>query len=236
MNRLAFPIALRFEQQAERYARKLRRNGEAIEGTKCWYSHASLIDQGATRAFIGINPGLAYPGEVTDQKRKGYFKAPYTQAGYNAWLDQKWGPPNGPTHQAAGQRTFQIMFGRTWMEALRATACFNVSPFPTKSISDLPEDAWNWSVIWFRQVLEQVNPKLLLCNGNSETQSPWSVVSSAYRLRLVRTIDIGARASVKDGFLQTGPLKECRVIGLPLLSRFKRERLFDGLKELGPYV
>ena len=234
-----FPTARKLERMAKRVAASLRKEGEDVEGVKCWYSDAALIDKGAERAFVGINPGLAYSGELRAQERRGYLKAPYNQRRYSAWLDQEWGA-KGPRHQAAGRQLFQVMYGSAWENKLRSTACFNVSPFPTKKASQLSRRAWNWSASWFRQVLEHVNPRLLVCNGNGATgRSPWAVVSSAYGINHIQEIPIGAKgstASIKHGRIGEGPLSGCRVIGVPFLGYFAWPEMFDKMKMLGPFT
>ena len=222
------------EREAKKLATEL--DSQDIFGAKCWYSSASIFEAPATKVFIGINPGGDRASQELDS-RKGYLELPYTKTDYSAWLDEVW-PDNGPKHQEAVVRTFRSMYGGTWEKQMRDTASFNVVPFRTPSIATLPPQAWRMGTDWFREVLEHLTPRLVICNGNSRSKSPWSVVHGFYSVADSPEIPIGATgstASIKQGVVESGPLHGCQILGLPSLSRFGWPELYRKLSDLKPF-
>ena len=223
-----------FAKEMELKANKIAEEFEdSIYGVKCWYNAARLFDQGAKIAFIGINPGGGDHFHSQQDKDNGYLEKPYNDPNFNAWLDESWGgkPPGGSGHQLSAQRVFKILYGDDWEKVLRNTACFNVAPFRTGNVNELPSGAWEAAIYWFRQVLEHVKPKLIICNGNSEYLSPWSVLGESYTLGDKNKIHIKGVSSIKQGLIQSGTLKGTTVIALPHLSRFGNRDLFAELEK-----
>ena len=221
------------EAQAKRLAEEL---GDSVHGVKCWHSAMHWFDQGADRAFIGINPGGG--GESEEQDRWfGYLELPYSNDRYNAWLDERWqGKPQGEHKgQKAARQTFQAMYGEAWSDALRNAACFDVVPFRTPNVETLPARAWELAVPWFQSVLEQVRPRLVICNGNNERRSPWAVISKLYGLGETAKWPIPPNVFLKEGVVLNGPLMNARVIGLPSIHRFAGVALFRRLERLRPF-
>ena len=226
-----------FAKKMELKANKIAEEFEdSIYGVKCWYSAARLFDQGAQIAFIGINPGGGDDSHSHQDKDNGYLEKPYKDTNFNSWLNESWGgkPPGSSGHQLSAQRVFKILYGDDWKKVLRNTACFNVAPFRTGNVDELPSGAWEAATYWFKQVIEHVKPKLIICNGNGEGLSPWSVISDKYKLDSENRIQIGkAKAYLKQGVIQSAPLKNTRILALPHLSaaKYNHELLFQQLEK-----
>ena len=233
---LTFNKTRQFQKEAERMEDEL--NDPKIFGVKCWYCDASLIENGSEVAFLGINPGGGEESQELD-KRKGSLKLPYTQRKYNSWLDETWPGPKGRNHQEAVQKVFRTMFGTTeWETKLRGTACFNTVPLRSRNSSDLSKRAWTMGAQWSMKVLEHVSPKLILCNGNARSKSPWAAINDAFTLEDIQEVPIGAQgstASMKSGVVNGGNLKGARVIGLPFLNRFAWPEVFQVLESMKPF-
>lgn len=216
-----FPTARSFQLQAERIAEEL--NDGNIHGVKCWYSSARLIEDGAVRAFVGINPKGGSDAPRHDL-RFDYLEMPYRnlrQRYYNAWLDEIWidrdpRPHHGPVHQSAAVQVFQHMYHGSWEQVLRKTACFNVVPFRTMGVQVISTEAWKRGTEWALSVFEHVRPRLVICNGNSRSKSSWSVLSKAYGIdsEEIAVGAAGSTATIKNGVIVSGPLRGSRVIGL----------------------
>ena len=231
-----FEFAVKLQQEAEEEAKKLK-NG-AISGAKCWYCDANLIENGAIRAFVGINPGGGKTSEKIDVE-KGSLDAPYAIRRWNSWLDEDSWEGKGRQHQERVKRMFKSMYGKVWEEKLRESACLNVVPFRTESASRIPAPVWIYSQQWFRRVIEHIRPKLILCNGNGEAKSPWAVLCSFYRINDVKKVSVGATgstASLKEAVIESEIMMGTRIIGLPLLNRFGWPETFRTLATLGPFV
>lgn len=126
--------------------------------------------------------------------------------------------------------------GNGWQDKLLKTACFNIVPFRSPKVDDLSPQTWKLGTQWGLEVLEHIGPELIVCNGNGESKSPWSVIESAYGIGERKVQPIGANASVKEGAIVSGPLKGTRIIGLSSLSYFGRQALYEKLAQLAPFV
>ena len=228
-----------FAKKMELKANKIAEEFEdSIYGVKCWYSAARLFDQGAKIAFIGINPGGGGDDHSQRDKDRGYLEKLYEDPNYNSWLDESWSDePLGEAgrqlkgHQFSAQRVFEILYGDDWEKVFRNTACFNVTPFRTPNINQLPREAWEASIPWFHQVIEHLKPKLIICNGNSEGRSPWGALRSIYSIDDVSKTTLYGVASLKQGIIQSAPLKNTRILALPHLTRFGNRNLFTELEK-----
>ena len=220
-------FAIKMEQEANNIAIPFQ---DSIHGVKPWYTAARLFNQSAERVFVGINPGGDERSNSQENIGKG---AAYNDPDFNAWLDERWQsnkPPGEDIHQLRAQRVFKILYGDDWEKVFRNTPCFNVTPFRTPNINQLPQEAWEASIPWFQQVLEHVNPKLIICNGNGEGRSPWSVLDESYTLGDKDKIHIKGVSSIKQGVIQSAPLKDTKILALPHLSRFGNRDLFAELE------
>ena len=226
-------FAIKMEQEANNIAIPFQ---DSIYGVKCWYSAARLFNQSAERVFVGINPGGDERSNSKEDIGKG---AAYNDPDFNAWLDERWQsnkPPGEDTHQLSAQRVFKILYGDDWEKVFRNTPCFNVTPFRTPNINQLPQEAWEASIPWFQQVLEHVKPKLIICNGNGEGRSPWSVLRSIYSIDDVNKTPLYGVVSLKQGIIQSAPLKDTGILALPHLTRFGNSNLFAELEKQRPFV
>ena len=226
-------FAIKMEQEANNIAKPFQ---DSIHGVKCWYTAARLFNQSAERVFVGINPGGDERSNSQEDIGKG---AAYNDPDFNAWLDERWQsnkPPGEDTHQLSAQRVFKILYGDEWEKVFRNTPCFNATPFRTPNINRLPKEAWEASIPWFQQVLEHLKPKLIICNGNSERRSPWRVLGESYTLGDKDKIHIKGVSSIKQGIIQSAPLKNTKILALPHLSRFGNRDLFAELEKQRPFV
>ncbi|HWR76517.1 MAG TPA: hypothetical protein VN283_04825 [Thiobacillus sp.] len=203
----------------------------AAHGVKCWYCDVDNIAKGSDILLIGLSPGGDENARRLDEEND-YLKLPYTKRGFNSWLDENW-LGKGPKHQQAMWRVFQTMFPQDWESKLRSSACTNVFPIRTGSVDAIDSDGWAFAETWFQKIMGHVQPKIVICNGNSNQNSAWSYLCKNFGCSLVREIDIGAKGKVKLGSFNTGV--ECKVLGLPSLSRFARESLFQAIETVGPF-
>ena len=213
---MSFEFAHQMEDEAERAARRFEND---IYGIKPWYSHAGLLEGPTTRVFVGAQPGGETESQELDRQYR-HLERVYTEPGYNSWLDDIW-ERKGASLQNRAHRVFRSMYGNDWERVLRSTACLNVAPFRAHSTDDLPGPAWEYAREWFRRVLEQVKPSLIICNGNGVGRSPWAVIDKFYSIDSDMPISVqGRAASLKIGTVVSGPIAEARIVGLPNLSRF----------------
>ena len=221
-------FAIKMEQEANNIAKPFQ---DSIHGVKPWYTAARLFNQSTERVFVGINPG----GDERSNSREDIGKGPaYDDPNFNAWLDERWQsnkPPGKDIHQLSAQRVFKILYGNDWEKVFRNTPCFNATPFRTPNINQLPREAWEASIPWFQHVIEHLKPKLIICNGNGEDQSPWSVICSIYSIGEMTKTPIQNKISIKQGIIQSAPLKDTRILALPHLRRFGNSNLFAELEK-----
>lgn len=218
-----FPFSRNMQARADAKAHEYR---TSVFGAKCWYGDAIFIEHGADLAFVGVNPGGG-PEDQQHDLAAGFLERPYAIRGYSAWLDGPWSG-NGPAHQAAVHRVYRVLFGSSWEAQLRRSASFNVSPFRTTSEADLPKVLKLESVDWFFTVLNRVSPQLVICEG----KLPWDALLS-HGARLVREEHAYNVAWVREATMQSEGL-ELRIIGLPHLSRFRGDRVFEVLAGFAP--
>ena len=231
MSRGDFPKTIALEADfEERIRNSPARSSNKIFGRKFWYSDATLIENGAKRAFVGINPGGKCGDDKHDHKM-GYLQAPYCRRGFNAWLDEKW--PGGNPHQKVTRDLFREMYGwNRYAQILRETACFNVCPFRTTSARDLTSSLWDSSIEWCEDVLVQIAPKLIICNGSGKTRSPWSAITGRFSVEHVFCQEVQANGWIREGILRKPPMTHVRILGLPFLKRFSGYRLFALLNKI----
>ena len=201
-------------------------------GIKPWYSSAKTIEDGANVAFIDANPGGEEQAQV-DEKRLGILNLPYVETDYNAWLDDShWG---GGSLQASALDAFGILFGKQGSRILRAAACFNVLPLRSKGTDYVSNATWENGVSWAISVLEHVAPRVIVCNGNGPTKSPWGVLGSVpFGITNLEEVPIYNNFRLKRGRVASGKLKGARIIGLPHLSRMRSmPRLTEAAIKLG---
>ena len=219
-------FACKMQQKAERLAEPF---ADQIYGVKCWYSSARLFDQTSEQVFVSINPGGNKPHPEQDQI------APYRDSKYNAWLDEDWGQgPGGSKHQKLAVKVFDALYGTCGKSILRDTSCFPVAPFRTPRASKLPPCAWEVAKCWFRQVLAHLAPRVVLCNGNGESRSPWSVLREGFDVEVLPSAPLGANANLKRGEISSGDLRGTKILAIPHLTgaRFNTETLFGELDSL----
>ncbi len=216
---MSFEFARRMEREADRIANRFKND---ISGIKPWYSYAGLFDEPTTRVFVGLNPGGSSESEELDKRYRNRERV-YTETGFNAWLDEVWegaSLPGASVLQKRAHRAFQDMYGSDdWEHTLRNTPCFNVVPFRTSSSAKLPSGAWNAAQPWFRQILQQLQPKLIICDGSGEDKSAWAALRKFNVIRPRKSIPTASTGRIKYGHITSGPLKGARVVALPHLSK-----------------
>jgi len=213
------------QQKAERLADPFT---EQIRGVKCWYSSARLFDQAAERVFVSINPGGDRPDSPQDQK------SPYVDPKHNAWLDQDWGQgPGGTKHQKMVVKVFDALYDTCGMSVLRATPSFPVAPFRTPRANMLPKRAWQVAKPWFCEVLEHLGPRVVICNGNGESMSPWSVLCERYEVEVIQQTKLGRAARIKEGVIRSEISRGMKILAMPHFTGavFNKEKLLDEIKK-----
>ena len=203
-----------FTLRAKKMYEQAQSRGEEVYGIKPWYSSVSLIENGTDIAFIGANPGGGRIDQTNDE-RLGYLQLPYDESQqYQAWLDDMhWGDKD---LQERAIEAFEILFGSRGRDTLRNTASFNVVPMRSKVANKLSRQTWNEGVNWCIDVVANVKPKTIICLGNGEAKSAWSVFKRD--MTEVEKRPIYNNFSLKRGRANFR-FNNALVIGLPHLSR-----------------
>lgn len=223
-------FAYEMQVEAERMAKPFE---DQIHGVKCWFSAARLFDVPAERVFVTINPGGATANDRRDREH------PFEVPDYNAWLDEDWSGhrSRGPEHQRRVRMVFESLYGRDGENVLRATPCFPVAPFRTPSLKDLPKLAWKSALDWFARVIEHLEPRVIICNGNSEgLWSPWGVLDDRYSITKIKKTRLAGTFSLKEGIVASGSLGGARILAFPHLTGAIRstDRLYEELEKRAP--
>ncbi len=238
-------FAIEMEGEARRLARMMesaKRGAWNAEGNvKPWYNPRWMFNRGAERIFLGINPG-GDPGNPDGTAEIHMCADPDSHCedgAYNSWLCEYWGAetrsgarkPN--PHQAAVWLAFKALFGATeWEDVLKRTPTFNVCPLRTLGIRNIPRNVWESSKTWCKKVIHELQPEMIICNGNGRnSKSPWSVIEES-GMRVLQDIpltDDGIK--LKRGvYTYNGVCSD--VIGMPSLSRFASTKLYVELSKL----
>ena len=205
-----------FTLRAKQMYEQSQSRGEEVYGIKPWYSSVSLIENGAETVFIGANPGGGRSDQINDEKL-GYLQLPYDDNQlYQAWLDDRhWGDKE---LQVRAIEAFEILYGSRdkGRGALRNAASFNVVPMRSSDVNKLSRQTWNEGVSWCTDVVAHIAPKIIICLGNGETKSAWSVFKKG--MTEVEKRPIYNNFSLKRGYANHR-FNNALVIGLPHLSR-----------------
>ena len=216
-----------FTQRADELQEQAQARGEEVYGTKPWYCSTALIENGASIAFIGANPGGG-PQDRSYDHQEGVLRKPYEKdRQYNAWLDDiHWGNNlRRPTDlQNNVKYAFRVLFGEQGESILRNAACFNVVPIRSRNVSKLSQQTWTAGVAWCLDVADHVSPKVIICLGNGNTRSAWSVFAKRWMdtgMGEIEKQQVYGTFHLKHGRITVGTLANTLVIGLPHLSRMK---------------
>lgn len=237
-------FAIKMEGEAREFAIKMKlakRGAWKAEGNvKPWYSPRWMFNRGADRVFLGFNPG-GDPGNPDGTGERHVCADPDSHGedgAYNSWLCEYWGAmtqrgtrkPN--PHQAAVWLAFEALYGTTeWEDVLKHTPTFNVCPLRTSSARDIPGTVWESSSDWCLRVIHELRPNTIICNGNGEESSPWSVLVKSGMHVLPYRPRIDKKTYLKRGlYIRNGVGSD--VIGIPSLSRFAQPKLYDELTKL----
>ena len=223
-------IALKREREAREFIDRLVEHGK-LDGFlygndrnfKPWYSPRGLIDNlrgRVDRVLIGVNPGGSprEPDQTTVDRL--WEVALNPSRPFNAYLDERWeGSRPGTSRLQRGVRNvFRVLYQDQWEAHLRNTACFNVCPVRTSDSSKIQTDLWLYSMEWCKSVLNDLTPRMIICNGNSDDdRSPWTVLKTAYNLDRIESEPLGdSNRSVKFG---VASVEGTKVLAVPHLSR-----------------
>ena len=206
-----------------------------------WFSSACMFEGAAERVFLATNPGGS-PDQYPWRLRPGEQQCDQDECADspgNRWLDEEWGKPAGQAHnQVAVKRAFDAMYGDGLGErVLRDTPCFEVCPLRTHRADDIPSAVWDASVPWCQEVLEHLQPKTIISNGNREwTLSAWSAVQRMYGFERMGERRLFGSAALKWGRVTSGPLRDAILVGMPHVSRHRGRPLYNALRELSAEV
>lgn len=238
-------FAIKMEGEARSLASKMetakRRSWQSEGNVKPWYNPRWMFNRGAKRVFLGINPG-GDPGNpdgtgdghvCTDPDSHGEDGA------YNSWLCEYWGAVTSSgvrkpdPHQAAVWLAFEAMYGESdWEDVLKHTPTFNVCPLRTRVSESLPNDVWERSKKWCKQVIHELRPKTIICNGNGEgLRSPWSVLRES-GMSVLSPIPLNSKGLKLKRGIYAFDGDDADVIAMPSLSRFAKPRLYGELRKL----
>ena len=231
---------------ASSWKRTVNRHGFDYSNIKPWYNPRWMFEpqpSGVDSVFIGINPGgkPERPGPASAPKcgdntcshdRQSYYDDCPSDAPYNDWLDARCWQGNGKLHQQSVKRVFSTLFDVENPEnMMRSTPFFNVCPLRTEDASQIPDCVWKESLAWCKSVLDQLQPRLIICDGNTEpgktywsmlkSRSPWAMLKMEYKLERIRCEKLGkTNISLKFGEATVAPLEGTKVLALPHLSRY----------------
>ena len=206
-----------------------------------WFSAPCMFERTAVRVFLATNPGGNPDAHPWTYSSEGHVCGMNECADgpRNRWLDEEWGKPAGQSHnQVAVKRAFDALYGDGLGEqVLRDTPCFEVCPLRTHRAGDIPSAVWDASVPWCQEVLEHLQPKTIISNGNREgTLSAWSAVQRMYRFERMGERRLFGSAALKWGRVTSGPLRDAILVGMPHVSRHRGRPLYRALRELSAEV
>ena len=189
---------------------------------KPWYSSLSAFKPDVDVVLIGANPAGDPQNPPPDSAVVAY-KDNLARDNYNAYLDESWkGLPNGEEALQRGVRTaFYALTGDkdAGDALLRKSVCFNVCPVRTKETGQIPVAVWKRSEEWCMEVLQHLNPRLIICNGIGK-RSPLSCVNGPEDAVELRHLEPFGSGCVRYGRINgNGPRAQCGVLGIPHLSR-----------------
>ena len=223
-----------FTHRAEQLHEAAQKRNDEVYGVKAWYSSINLIENGARVAFIGANPGGGQQ-EWKDDVESGGLQAPYDgNRQYNAWLDDEhWGASRNRQLGLQGRvrEAFRILYGEQSETVLRHAACFNVVPSRSPDVQKLSQETWMAGAFWCLDVTEHVSPETIICLGNGDGRSAWSIFASRWMgagVKDVRQREVYNNFSVKVCRISQGALEGALVVGLPHLSRVNK---MDAVRE-----
>ena len=166
-------MSYEFVRQMQRKAERLAQQGGYNLGVKPFHSYAGLFEETAKRVLIGLAPGGREKSVRLDQHHR-HLERVYEDPGFNSYLDEVWETKTGGEHpmgQAPLQRNirkvFEELFGDDAEQELRNTPCLNVVPFRA-FVRDMPSDDWHEALEWVRQILDRLNPRLIICYSDSK--------------------------------------------------------------------
>lgn len=210
------------------------------QNVKLFYNPRWMFEpqrEGVKRVFIGIHPAGAPYNPKADNPcgdMLEYLDEPKSDRPHNQWIDGCWAG-NGKTHQHRVHRVFAALsVTGKWRCDLRATPSFNVSPIRTKGTDGIRESVWEASVELCADMVRQLRPKTIICDGFGETgMSPWAVIKSEFSIESSESEPRCGRTVVKWGTVPGLADDGTTIIGLPqLTSQWFRNSLFDHLAEL----
>ena len=235
---------------ASSWQRTANRYGFDYSNIKPWYNPRWMFEPRTDRVdcvFIGINPGgkPERPGptfdparcvDTCDHDRLAYYDYALSDTPYNDWLDAKCWQGSGRTHQGRVRQVFTSLFGSEEAETtMRATPCFNVCPLRTKDTNQIPDCVWKESLHWCKKVLDQLRPRVIICDGFGENgKSPWSTMKDMYGILDHQREPETGGALLKWAPVRVSPNEITTVIGIPHLinARLKRQARDDSFRLL----
>lgn len=232
---------------ASSWQRTVNRYGFDYCNIKPWYNPRWMFEPRTDRVdcvFIGINPGgkPERPGpasarecgdDTCDHDRLAYYDDALSDTPYNDWLDAKCWQGSGRTHQGRVWQVFTSLFGSEEAETtMRATPCFNVCPLRTKDTNQIPDCVWKESLHWCKKVLDQLRPRVIICDGFGENgKSTWSAFKDMYGILDPQKEPEKGRTRLKWGSIRDRPLRGCTIIGVPLLTgQYFSEELYPAIE------
>ena len=224
-------------KDARQEASRLIKEGVRLPGkrkskdywAKPFYSDVSTFRRGVPRVFIGINSkgdrrSLKYDEKQRNEQRVWSGNKPL----HNAYLDERWGsrrtgigPKGQSSLQVATQRVFKAIYRDSWKRKLRKTPCFNLVPVSSHGVRDpVLEAVWSDGVEWGIELIEYLNPKLIVLYGNAEMgKSVWAALTERFSMADLKSCGgIPPNYRIEIGVLQREPLTGVPALGLPHLS------------------
>lgn len=205
---------------------------------KPWYSSLSTFKPGVEVVVIGANPA-GNPKDPPEDSDVNSYQENLSRDGFNAYLHESWEdyPVGKAPLQCAVSIVFQELFGHCKSETrLLNAACFNVCPIRTWNTKErnLPEQVWQESMKWSKEVLNHLQPSIIICIGNNKERSSWSAITACRSATETGEVRIKNSPPVKCGRFHSPIGENPMVIGLPHLSWFTSSNLFAAIRDNRP--
>lgn len=208
------------------------------------YSSVESFEDGTGFTIVGMNP--AGGGRDADT---GDIDPPFKDAGYSAYLDDKWrGQAEGAARlQRVIQALAMILVGASPSEAmvalnntisrpeeringravalLRNTPSLNIIPFRDSNLRKVPKKLQERGeeIGWRLLCLANPRPDYIITLANQPSAPPWrTILKNSGQLRRPdheESINEGMRRTYREVRLMRGPLAGALLIGLPAVVR-----------------
>ena len=184
---------------------------------KVFYSSLDTFEKPGGRVLMGMYPNIPGPHEYAAEVLN---RVP--QEGWNAFLNENWEPPKVVENLEA---LFRGWFGHNWAQEMMRTFCANVCPLRAGSDKEMEElygGVLEECVALWPDVLAQLKPRLIICHGNKEGLSPYTVLNRWFPADGGKIESGTAIGTLKvKWYVHTAAWGPVAIVGLPNLAKGK---------------